>query len=117
LTAAGEVPSGESANEKNRTCSYRGKLYSVGEPVTEASDSGSCRAECTCVDNLVDESRPPQISCAAIECPENFGAYSPGKDESCLPLYKRGGCCAYDFLCLNSKRYTYVYLNFPMYIM
>lgn len=82
-------------------CRYRGKLYSVGEKVDEASDTGSCRAECICADSF-DSEQQPRIVCAQIECPEHLGGRPRGK-EDCVPLYKKGSCCAYDYHCSEGE--------------
>ncbi|CAL8109969.1 unnamed protein product [Orchesella dallaii] len=76
-------------------CRYRGKYYNVGEQVNEASDTGSCRAGCICVNS---EPEPPRIVCAQIECAEHFSGRPPGK-EKCIPLYKKDSCCAHDYHC------------------
>jgi hypothetical protein len=87
-------------NAPEPKCRYQGKLYSLGEMVEEASTQKDCRASCTCVAGF---NGKPRIICASIECPEQLGGVSPGK-ESCRRLYKRGSCCVDNYYCPNATR-------------
>jgi len=80
-------------------CQYKGKYYSIGQEVGEASSTSGCRAACSCADF----GGNPRINCASIECPETFGARPPGK-ENCTLLYRKGECCAHDYHCVAGKR-------------
>lgn len=86
---------GRSLELPESQCQYKGKHYKVGEDVVEASDTGSCRAACICSESL----GKARIMCASIECPEHFGLSQEKRD--CVPLYRRGSCCAHDSYCPN----------------
>ncbi|XP_043213549.1 kielin/chordin-like protein isoform X2 [Amphibalanus amphitrite] len=79
-------------------CKYRGREYSHGDLVPEASELDPCKQSCRCVST---RQSGAHIDCAEVDCPAHvWNQISAG----CVPFYLPDRCCPVSVQCSRRRR-------------